>query len=198
MAPNYYSSNNQDLIIENKYIHITNKPVQQNIYSIYLTGSIGKPQHYRDMFNLLRQSANTDIFCIYMNNFGGYVHTGIDIIAAMDSCAGSIYSILTGPVYSMAPLIALHADKIYVEDHTYMMFHDYSGGTVGKGHEQDAAIRNDKPFFDEVFTSTTKKFLTKGEIRQVLAGKDLYVRRDSIIQRLTKIGKLQNEPSKSA
>lgn len=183
-------TSNGEVAVENKYLHITNKQLTKNIYSVYLTEHIGDSRHYRDLYNLLRQANHDDLFLFYMNNYGGLVHTGIEIINAMNASHASTISVLTGPVYSMAPLITLNADKVCVEPHSFMMFHDYSGGTRGKGHEQEAAIINDRPFFSELFSTITKKFLNTKEIRQVLQGKDLYLNRETIIDRLKKIGKL--------
>jgi ATP-dependent protease ClpP protease subunit len=183
-------------IVDNDSVYIINNPIVTNVYSIYLTQEIAEQRNYRDVFNILRNASELDNFIIYLNNFGGYCHTGIDLINAMQACAGTIFTCLSGPVYSMAPLIALHGQKIIVEENTFMMFHDYSGGQSGKGHEQEAGIRNDKPFFDNLFKQATKGFLTDKEAQQVLEGKDLYVNRNEVIKRLRKMGKLGNDDSK--
>jgi len=174
----------------NSLVYIVNNPNVQNVYSIYLNKEVGEAEHYRKMFNLLRTSSSDDRFIIYLNNFGGYVHTGIDIINSMKACRGKTVAVVSGPLYSMAPLIALSADKLIIEANTFFMFHDYSGGTSGKGHEQHASITHEKPFFDEMFHSVTNKFLTPKEIRGVNKGRDLYLKREDIMKRLRKIKRL--------
>jgi ATP-dependent protease ClpP protease subunit len=188
--PKRRSSNDDYNDDSNTLVYIVNNPSVQNIYSIYLNKEVGESEHYRKMFNLLRTANNDDRFIIYLNNFGGYVHTGIDIINSMNACKGQIVTVVSGPLYSMAPLIALSADQLVIEPNTFFMFHDYSGGTSGKGHEQHASITHEKPFFDEMFTNITKKFLSTREIRSVNKGRDLYLTRDDIMKRLRKLKRL--------
>lgn len=179
-------------LAETDYTWIINNPKLINIYHVYLNEEISEQKHYREIFNCLREADENDCFVFYMNNFGGYVHTAIDLINAMRQCKGQIVVKLTGPIYSAAPLIALQGHYIVVEDFVFMMFHDYSGRTAGKGHEQESAIRNDKPFFDDMFADCVKGFLTAQEIKNVNKGQDLYLDRASIIKRLKRIRKLGN------
>lgn len=177
-------------IVENDNVFIINNPKMTNVYSIYLTEHIGESKNYRDVFNLLREAGAEDYFKIYLNNFGGYVSTGQDIINAMRACQGQVFTCITGPVYSMAPLIALAGQKIFVEQDVFMMFHDYSGGQEGKGNEMALAVAHEKPHFDSVFRKLTKGFLSDKEATNVLMGQDLYLGREEIIKRLKKIKKL--------
>lgn len=180
-----------DEISENEVVFITNNPKVSNIYSVYLSQEIGDTEHYRKLFNLLRNSSPDDTFLFYINNFGGYLHSGLEIINSLKAAAGKIIAIVTGGLYSMAPLIALSADKLVMEEDTFFMFHDYSGGgSQGKGHEQLSAITHHKPHFDEMFAKINKGFLTPKEIKDVVSGKDLYIKRADVIKRLKKIGKL--------
>ncbi len=144
------------------------------------------------MFNLLREANDDDHFILYLNNYGGQVNTGLDIINSMRACNGKVMTCMTGPCYSMAPLIILAANEIFVEDDTFMMFHDYSSGIVGKGSEMHASIAAEKPHFDNLFTRLTDKFLTTKEQRHILKGQDLYLNKDQIIKRLKRMKKLGN------
>ena len=179
-------------IIENDSVYIINNPSQTNIYSIYLLEEIGDSKHYRDVFNLLREADEDEYFKLYLNNRGGYVHTGLDIMNAMKACKGVVLTCMTGACYSMAPLIVLTGDKVYVEEDSFMMFHDYSGGTAGKGNEIHSQIVYEKPHFDAMFRKITKGFLKESEIKRVLKGQDLYLGTEEVIKRLKKIGKLGN------
>jgi ATP-dependent protease ClpP protease subunit len=183
----------EEALVSNECLHIVNNPIVKNVYSVQLTEHIGKSEHYRELYNLLRNGKEDDTFLFYLNNYGGFVHTGIDIINSIRNSPSRIVSIVTGPLYSMAPLIALTTQQLYIEDNTFFMFHDYSGDTAGKGNEQHAAILNDKPFFDELFEQSTKGFLTPKEIKKVTSGGDLYVRKEDVITRLRKLGKAANE-----
>lgn len=180
-------------LIENDHVYIVNNPKTTNVYSVYLNEEIGDPKNYRDVFNLLRESGEDDHIILYLNNYGGYVHTGIDIVNSIRASHGKVYTCMTGPCYSMAPLIVLAGDKVFVEQDVFMMFHDYSGASRGKGHEMTAQILHEKPHFDAMFERLAKGFLTKNEIKDINNGQDLYLDRDQILKRLKKIKKLGNK-----
>lgn len=182
----------EKIICDNDNVYIVNEAIVQNVYSVYLHDSIGKIADYRYLCHLLRNANQIDAFAIYLNNFGGYCHTGIDVINSMKACKSQIVTCLSGPLYSLAPLIALQGNKVWVEENTFMMFHDYSGGEIGKGNEMEAAINNDRRFLNDFFSRMTKKFLTPTEVKNVISGKDLYIEYGDIIKRLKRINKLAN------
>jgi ATP-dependent protease ClpP protease subunit len=184
--------NDTKSMIDNDNILIINNQKIFNEYSVDISDEIGEPKAYRELFFLLRNASNQDVIVLYINSPGGNLDTGISIINAIRSCPGRVASVLTGPVCSMAPLIALVADKVFVEEDVYMMFHDYSGGAVGKGNEQLAQIKVEKAFYDELFKRIVKGFLNTKEINRILTGSDLYLDRSDIIKRLKKLGKLGN------
>lgn len=165
----------------------------RSLFNVYLHSSVEKQAEYVALIDLLRNGDENDSFVIYLNNRGGSAATGIDIINAMKHSHSEIVVCLTGPIYSMAPLIALSADKIFVEENSFMMFHDYSSGMSGKGHEQKANVLHTKDFFDELFNKITKGFLSAKEQKEVNNGKDLYINNKETIRRLKKMGKLANE-----
>lgn len=178
--------------IENDYLFICNNIKTENRYDIRLIEQIAESKHYSELFNLLRNVKDDDVCTIFLNNYGGDLHTTIDIVNAMRNSRAFIATRITGPIYSAAPLIALQGQFVIVEANTFMMFHDYSGSTHGKGHEQMSSILNDKPHFDDFFRTQTEGFLTKKEINNVLKGQDLYIGRDDMMRRLKKLGKLGN------
>lgn len=176
--------------VSNDFLSIYNTSMVKNIFSIYLHEEIAEQRYYKDLFNLLRTSDEQTSFVIYLNNFGGMVHTGLDIINAMKACRGELYTVVTGPIYSMAPLIALQAQQLHIEPHSGMMFHDYSGGSEGKGSEQRASITFHKDWFDGSFRELTQGFLTKKEQTNILNGSDLYLNSVECKKRLEKLKKL--------
>lgn len=192
MKKNEITQSDVKALIENEAVYVTNNPKVFNVFSVYLLHEVGETKHYRDVYNLLREANEDDTIIIYINNYGGYISTGQDIINAMRASLAKIITCITGPIYSMAPLIALSGQEIFVEDDVFMMFHDYSGGTEGKGNEIAAQIKHEKPHFDRMFSKICKGFLTEDEIKKICKGEDLYLRREQIIKRLRKIKKLGN------
>jgi len=180
-------------IVDNDSIHIVNNSIIKNIYSVHLTEEIGESKHYRDLYNLLRNANDSDSFIFYLSNFGGQVHTGIEIINSMNVSPGQVITYMTGPCYSMAPLIVLSGDKIFLQNDAFMMFHDYSGSIRGKGHEQLSGVSFEKPHFDAFFKRVTKGFLKAKEVKAILKGQDLYLGKNEIEKRLQKLKKLGGE-----
>ncbi len=185
------TSNQQNTsIITNDSLHVVNNPQIQNRYYIYFNDEIGNQKDYRELFNLLRTANSGEIFVLFINNIGGDLHTGIEIINSIQNSMATVYTCISGPVYSVAPLIVLAGDKIFVEEHSFMMFHDYSGGEIGKGSEMEVAINHYRPFFKGFFEKVTKGFLNEKECKDILDGKDFYLNRKNIIKRLRKLKKL--------
>ncbi len=187
------TSGDSNTIIENDSLLLVNNPVIRNVYTVYLTESIDEQKNYRQLFNQLRTATSEDTFVIYLNNFGGYVHTGIDIINSIRMSQAQVITCVTGPIYSMAPLVALSGDLVRIESDTFMMFHDYSTTETGKGSEVKAAVEHYGPFMKDLFKKITHKFLTKKEIEDILSGKDLYLGREEIVKRLKKIKRLYDK-----
>lgn len=176
----------------NDSIYIINEPKTINNYHVYLHEEVGDLAKYYKLNHMIRNGDPTDNFIIYLNNFGGNVHTGIEITNAVKASQSNIFTCISGPVYSMASLLALQGDMVYVEDDTFMMFHDYSAVEVGKGSEINAAVDNNKKFYYELCWKMVKGFLTKKEFNAMMNGKDFYIDRPEILKRLKKMGKLLN------
>lgn len=180
----------KDALISNEILHVTEKKTVLREYNVYLLSRIGDLEYYKELFDLFRRSDEHDSFSIYLNNFGGRVHTGIDIINAVRATKSTVRTVISGPLYSMAPLIALQGDEVVLEENTFMMFHDYSSMQGGKGSEIEASVKHYRSFFRDCFSQWTKGFLSRKEQDDVISGKDLYLNYAECKDRLKKMGKL--------
>lgn len=172
------------------HLFIINNPVMKNKWSVYLPGEVPAQEEYTVLLNYLRSADPSDQFLFYISNFGGYLQTANDLINAMKACPAPIAMTVTGPIYSAAPLIALQADILYLEENVFFMFHDYSGGEQGKGSEMIKSITHYQDYFRDFFITQTNEFLTEKEQQDILDGKDLYLNRKQCMKRLKKMGKL--------
>ena len=64
------------------------------------------------------------------------------------------------------------------------MFHTYSSGNWGKGHEQLEQTLADDKWARNLFTSVYKNFLTATEITDVVKGRDLWMDSKEVSKRL--------------
>ncbi len=69
------------------------------------------------------------------------------------------------------------------------MFHNYSGGLVGKGGEIHDAATYERKWSENLWKSEYKDFLTETEIASMLDGKDLWMDGDEVLRRLNKKSK---------
>ena len=165
------------------------EPTGKIILDIYLNEQIGGQASYLKFFRALRDVKRTDEVTIYMMNFGGQVHTGQQIISAIKDCKAAVHMVVDGPLYSMAPIIALSCDSVEIKKPSFFMFHDYSGVTFGKGSEQEAQVKNMRKYMESFLSYACKPFLTISEIKSILGGQDKYMSFEDVQARLKKHSK---------
>jgi len=137
-------------------------------HDVYLGTSVLSSDRYYKLFNTLAAASPSDDFRIHLNNYGGYVSGGTQLMNALRSTKGNVKMIVAGPVYSMASLLAICVDDVEIHDHTFLMFHDYSGGSSGKGAEMIRRVISYKAYFEQVLKDVAKDFLTQeGDYRLV-------------------------------
>jgi ATP-dependent protease ClpP protease subunit len=165
---------------------------EQRIHHVYLSESITSSDNYTDLLHHLRTASSDDQFRLYLNNFGGYLHTGVQLINAMRDSPAVVITVVDAPVYSMASLLALCGDDIIINNNSYLMFHDYSGGTYGKGNELFIKALNDRQYTAQLFSDYAYPFLSEEEINDIFEGKDLYISAEEARKRMKKVKRMRN------
>lgn len=170
-----------------------NKPLNQNYYitpsntktiDVYLTGAIKGPHYYLDCMHVIRTANPEDEVNIYINSPGGRLDTAVQFINAMSYSPASIHIHIDDECISAATFIAMHGDTYTVNPHARFMFHNYSGGAVGKGGEiYDNAVFM-RQWIETYYTDIYKDFLTDQEIADILAGKDHYMVASEFVERI--------------
>lgn len=182
-----------DSVVSTDELLITNEVTTVNKYSVYLGEDIKEANKYYPLFNLLRTAEDYDSFIFYVNNYGGQVNTMVELVHALKATKADTYGVISGPIYSAAPLVTLAFKKIHVHDNVFMMFHDYSGAEVGKGNEVEKSIKAYRQFWSVLFNDIVKGFLKKEEVTDILEGKDLYLNSKQIKARLRRLKKLETK-----
>jgi ATP-dependent protease ClpP protease subunit len=80
----------------------------------------------------------------------------------------------------------LMADVCEISDHSIFMFHNFSGGTIGKGNEMMAQVHHNDKWARGLMESIYKDFFTQEEIDSILEGKDYWLSPDEVTERLQK------------
>lgn len=164
------------------------------MYEFYLTGNIEAPENYVDWFDTIRHATENDIIKIYINSYGGDLYTAIQFIRVMGDSAGTIICSVEGACMSAATLIFLCGHSYEVTPHSVFMFHNYSGGTFGKGGEMIDQLLHERKWSERLFNSVYKNFLTDEEVKAMLDNKDIWLDGDEVVKRIENMVEIaQNE-----
>jgi ATP-dependent protease ClpP protease subunit len=99
---------------------------------------------------------------------------------------------------SAATMVFLYGDMFEVSAHSMFMFHNYSGGTFGKGGEMLDQLQHERAWSEKLLTEIYSDFLTQKEIDSMLNNKDLWMDGDEVVKRLkAKAKKVQRKSKQS-
>lgn len=166
-------------------------PVRQVSY--YLCGELKEPEYYTELFYTLRSANETDLIYLHLNSPGGDFNTGLQIINNMAASAARVVTILEARAYSMAAMIFLSGDEMFVHDNCQLMFHTYSGIFAGKGNEQEAEVAAVGKWFGKVLQRVCSPFLTDAEIERIRLGADFWIDSDEIRRRVKRMAQARTD-----
>lgn len=159
-------------------------PVRQVSY--YICGELIEPQYYTELYYTLRTATDTDLIYIHLNSPGGDFNTGLQIINNIAASEAKVVTVLEARAYSMAAMIFLSGDELYVHDNCQLMLHTYSGVFSGKGNEQQAEVAAVGKWFEKVMRRICARFLSDEELDNIIKGSDFWMDSDEIRRRLAK------------
>ena len=91
-----------------------------------------------------------------------------------------------GACMSAATMIFLVCEQFEVTPHSMFMFHNYSGGTFGKGGEMIDQLQHERTWSANLLREVYSNFLEEEEITSMLDNKDLWMDGQGVIDRLNK------------
>ncbi len=148
------------------------------LWEFYIRGDIECFEDYDDLLKEFAKVSEGDSAIIYLNTPGGDCSVGFFIIDQIMQLPCPIHMVVQYPTYSMGAIMALCGDKLTIEKDAYIMFHDYSGGSNGKGEETATYVNNYRKVFKDRFTRLCKPFLSATEISRMFKGEDIYIHHD--------------------
>jgi len=191
MNQNHSSSNpllemlNQEKKAQNAF---TGKEIA-HLHEYYLVGEIEDASKYTEWFNQIRHAPPTDIVKLYINSEGGSLWTAIQFMRVLKECKAPVIASVEGACMSAATIIFLMSDTYEISPHSMFMFHNYSGGTIGKGGEMIDQIKHERGWSEKLLTEIYENFLTKEEVRAILDNKDIWMTAEEVVARLNKKAK---------
>jgi ATP-dependent protease ClpP protease subunit len=177
---------------EKKRNYFHHRPVA-NIHEFYLSGEIKRADEYIDWFDIIRNAGKNDVVNIHINSYGGDLFTAIQMMRVLGECEGTVICSVEGACMSAATMVFLCADGFEVSGHSMFMFHNYSGGTIGKGGEMYDNIVHERKWSEKLLREIYNNFLTEDEIVSVLNNKDIWMDGDEVIKRLESMKEKVNE-----
>lgn len=177
---------------EKKRNYFHHRPVA-NIHEFYLVGEIKRADEYIDWFDIIRNAGKNDVVNIHINSYGGDLFTAIQMIRVLGECEGTVICSVEGACMSAATMIFLCADGFEVSNHSMFMFHNYSGGTIGKGGEMYDNIIHERKWSENLLRQIYEGFLEESEVESILNNKDIWMDGEEVIKRLESMKEKVNE-----
>jgi ATP-dependent protease ClpP protease subunit len=154
------------------------------IHEFYLSGELGPSEDYIEWFDAIRHASDNDAIKIYINSFGGDLFTAIQFMRVLSDTPATVICSVEGACMSAATMIFLCADHYEVTPHSVFMFHNYSGGTFGKGGEMIDQLQHERKWSDRMMREIYKNFMTEEEIKSMLDNKDIWMDGEEVVKRL--------------
>ncbi|MEA3314590.1 MAG: ATP-dependent Clp protease proteolytic subunit [Campylobacterota bacterium] len=146
-------------------------------YRIFIDKFFEQDRGLHDIFNELWNAKYGSKLELRINSRGGLVNEGSQFYNLIkNKFKGNTTTILDNAGYSMGALTFCMGDKRVITKRSDLMFHDYSGGAIGKGGEIESRVEHTskhlRKFFKDIIVKN--KFLTIKEFENMLIGKDYW------------------------
>jgi ATP-dependent protease ClpP protease subunit len=156
-----------------------------HVHEFYLSGEIDSSDNYVEWFDTIRHAGESDVVKIYINSPGGDLFTAIQFMRVLAETEATVIASVEGACMSAATMIFLCAEQFEVTPHSMFMFHNYSGGTFGKGGEMIDQLQHERKWSEGLLREVYADFLTEDEITSILDNKDIWLDGKEILSRLT-------------
>lgn len=155
-----------------------------HVHEFYLSGEITSSDNYTEWFDIIRHAGETDVVKIYINSPGGDLFTAIQFMRVLSETDATVVASVEGACMSAATMIFLCAEQFEVTPHSMFMFHNYSGGTFGKGGEMIDQLQHERKWSESLLREIYEDFLTEAEITSILDNRDIWLDGKDVLSRL--------------
>lgn len=152
-------------------------PNKGSKYEICIWDNIDGFEDYDDLMKQINKISTEDSVTLRVATPGGRCDVGFMLIDRIKGLPCTVDVVVPYPTYSMGAIMALCGDSLVINEGSFLMFHDYSGGSGrSKGNEMFKSTEAYCEVFNYRFRQVCKPFLTEKECEDVLQGKDLYIK----------------------
>ena len=136
--------------------------------------------NYYDLLNFVDNKVReNDVVNFKLANYGGDLHSGIALAHSIKNCTGTTVIHAVSNCYSMASILSLCGDALLIYPGNYLMFHNYSGGEIGKAGEIETSHKANMKCWSKYLKYFCTPFLTDSEVAAIMSDKDLYIHSDA-------------------
>lgn len=157
-----------------KKFELLSTPISTN-YEINIWDDLEEFEHYDELLKQLPKITVDDLVTIRVATPGGRCDIGFMLIDRFRALKCPVEVVVPYPTYSMGAIMSLCGDSLSIQPGAFLMFHDYSTGTRGKGNEIFKGTEAYKETFRYRFEEVCFPFLSKKECNRILDGHDLYI-----------------------
>lgn len=167
------------------------------VNNIFLSDSIGDNNNYLELIKAIEVAPEKSTIKLHLAGYGGNLDTTVHLINAIERSKANVEIVVEGPVYSAHAFLSMVGNKREISANSLLMFHlpavsingEYvsdtnvicSGEKEKKDRGQSAytkcinQMNTLNKVFDRIVSRYVYPYLTKSEIEDYKAGKDVYV-----------------------
>ncbi|MDX5428876.1 MAG: Clp protease ClpP, partial [Bacteroidota bacterium] len=121
------------------------------------TGQDNTDIRFQREFQSLENDPEVDTINVHINSPGGYVHDGMAIANIIERSEKPVNIYIDGIAYSMAAIIALHGDKVFIPSNGLFMLHNVAGGVWGNAKDLRSSADTMDKYDHSLASSIAKK-----------------------------------------
>lgn len=152
-------------------------------YTVMIDEAIGEASYYRNVVQMLLQATEDDVVILHINSPGGLLSGAQTIIEALKATEAHTVALLVGSCSSAASLISMHCMDVVVTDSAESLIHPPRGGSFGKVTDMHSGSQHFLKVSNRMFKDAYEGFLSEDELKEVIAGREMFLDADDLRQR---------------
>jgi ATP-dependent protease ClpP protease subunit len=150
-----------------------------NIYKLYIGPIHDKDIDFQPLLHALTTTCDKERIMLIIGSGGGYLTQGIQLYSRIltGTSRDNITTVITSHAYSMAALLFCMGNTRTINNHSMLMFHNFSVFMGGKGGELIDDLESTHNMFNKLFEELVvgPGFITREELSRIHDGKDLWL-----------------------
>lgn len=169
-----------------------------HVYELRVDRPIEAPKDYADWVRTIRGASENDMIELHLCTPGGRVDTTLYLAAALRDSPAHKHVVISGMCASGGTILMMVGDSWEIDPYTQFLFHNYSGGAMGKGHDIKLQTDYMMELMEDVYKDFFEGFFTEEELLAVARGHEHWMRAEEVGERLTAVQDRREEKMQEA